>query len=395
MSTKAAGSKADIESKQAMSTKAPNSKHDMSTAGMETDIESKQDMHAKTVGMVCCSNWRYLSDSHICPVSDAKNDTFMLEFDGSTTIRKAFVKVEGFVRYPFQLVDFDSIEPTNNKYLIDVVGYVTNVGRTTYQKSGFMNLDFYLANHRGQSIRVTLRRGLEDVLIEQKTKHVGMCPIILTSTTAKYYNDKLYLSISSSTMIFDDAEIPTLKTLRLYENIGVESKNPSLNVNLSQPMEGTLENLLILQPSTIRYRLELDVSDDTAHVVVIMFDEPTTSLVKCSVESIVEAEDEQTSLVQLTFWKSSPAPTTSMETLKVSRVGRLIRLKELRTAVDIEDSDTEASGDSAKGASKDRAARVFDMKKRSVVIEDSDTEVSCGSTKGTRTRVAFSLIRKK
>ncbi|GJU69834.1 hypothetical protein Tco_1256093 [Tanacetum coccineum] len=62
-----------------------------------------------------------------------KNDAFMLEFDGATTVRKSFVNTDGIVRYPFQLVDFDHLEPTNTKYLIDVAGYVTNVGRTTQQ----------------------------------------------------------------------------------------------------------------------------------------------------------------------------------------------------------------------------------------------------------------------
>ena len=47
-----------------------------------------------------------------------KDDTFMLEFDGATTIRKSLVIYEGFVRYPFQLVDFDHIQPTEKKYLI-------------------------------------------------------------------------------------------------------------------------------------------------------------------------------------------------------------------------------------------------------------------------------------
>ncbi|GJX55088.1 DNA helicase PIF1, ATP-dependent [Tanacetum coccineum] len=51
-------------------------------------------------------------------------------------------------KYPFQLLDFDRIEPTNNKYLIDVTGYVTNVGWITYQKSGSRTLDFYHANQR-------------------------------------------------------------------------------------------------------------------------------------------------------------------------------------------------------------------------------------------------------
>ncbi|GJV44874.1 hypothetical protein Tco_1429410 [Tanacetum coccineum] len=331
MSTKAAGLKADIESKQAMSTKAPDSKHDMSTACTKIDIESKHDMAAKDVSVVTD---RYLSTDFV--VSDAegncsaqfsqtkrrshlfnkknfvvkpnkeeyrilKNDAFMLEFDGSTTIRKAFVKAEGFVRYPFQLVDFDSIEPTNNKYLIDVADYVTNVGRTTYQKSGSVNLDFYLVNHR--------------------------------------------------------------------------------------------------------YRLELDVSDNTAHVVVIMFDELTTSLVKWSVESIVEAEDE----VNPAEGVEDNVGSSTLDAVADTQAPKLKRLAQhpsvptplkpsderKKKRVDIEDSDTKASGDSAKGANKDRVARVSDKKKRSVVIEDSDIEVSRGSTKGTKTRVAVSLIRKK
>ncbi|GJW17470.1 replication protein A 70 kDa DNA-binding subunit C-like protein [Tanacetum coccineum] len=40
---------------------------------------------------------------------------FMLELDGETTTRQAFLKSEGFTRYPFQLVEIDELEPTNNK----------------------------------------------------------------------------------------------------------------------------------------------------------------------------------------------------------------------------------------------------------------------------------------
>ncbi|GJW05429.1 reverse transcriptase domain-containing protein, partial [Tanacetum coccineum] len=47
-----------------------------------------------------------------------KNDSFMIEFDRATSIPKAFVKADGFVCYPLQLMDFDGIKPTENKYLI-------------------------------------------------------------------------------------------------------------------------------------------------------------------------------------------------------------------------------------------------------------------------------------
>ncbi|GJS48644.1 putative ribonuclease H-like domain-containing protein [Tanacetum coccineum] len=47
-----------------------------------------------------------------------KHDTIMLEFDGETTVQKVSVNGLGFLRYPFQLIDFDRIDPANNKYLI-------------------------------------------------------------------------------------------------------------------------------------------------------------------------------------------------------------------------------------------------------------------------------------
>ncbi|GJZ62841.1 hypothetical protein Tco_0619262 [Tanacetum coccineum] len=63
--------------------------------------------------------------------------------------------------------------------------------------------------------------------------------------------------------------------------------------------------------------------------------------------------------------------------LKLYEEGKKIR-------VDIEDSDTEASGDSGKGANKAKAACVSDKKKKKrLEIEDSDVEVSYGSAKGT------------
>ncbi|KAL6569800.1 hypothetical protein OROMI_014314 [Orobanche minor] len=276
-----------------------------------------------------------------------KDDTFMLEFDGDTTMRKSLVKPDGFLRHPLQLVHFQKIEPTANKYLIDVAGYVTNVGRTNQTRTGTKNLDFHLANHRGHSIRVTLWGGLGDALIEKKTKHVGLCPVVLTSVSAKNYNNKLYLSSSSSTLILDDPDIPALKELA-SEMSDVEMMQPALRCNHSEPKDGTIENLLIWSrnrkndslifnckakidtvrtrkgwsyPScggekckkgatrkegsywcdacdvpvpypVMRYRLELGISDETADTVIVLFDEPATELVKCSAASILDEEDE-------------------------------------------------------------------------------------------------------
>ncbi|GJQ97536.1 nucleic acid-binding, OB-fold protein [Tanacetum coccineum] len=42
----------------------------------------------------------------------------------------------------------------------------------------------------------------------------------------------------------------------------------------------------------LRYRLEVDVSDDTAQAVVVMFNETATALVKCSADSLIDTVDE-------------------------------------------------------------------------------------------------------
>nr|GEY88735.1 hypothetical protein [Tanacetum cinerariifolium] len=278
----------------------------------------------------------------------AMSQTERQEEKGSTTIRKVYANSVGFVRYTFQLVVFDDIELTNNKYMIDVSGYVTNVRRTTYTKSGSKTLDFYLVNQRGQSLRVTLWGGIGDSLMDKKTAHVGMCAIVLTLMTAKTYNNKLYSSSTSSRIIYDDDDyIPSLQKLRLVRSL-VEPNKEMMMVDCSQPKEKTVKNLLLWArnhkndmvtfqckvmiedikrksgwnyPScggekcrksvsrqagkflcetcnrtvdypVLRYRLEVVVADDTAHTIVVMFNEIATELLNCSADSLIEAEDE-------------------------------------------------------------------------------------------------------
>ncbi|GJS03115.1 ATP-dependent DNA helicase PIF1-like protein [Tanacetum coccineum] len=261
---------------------------------------------------------------------------FMLELDGDTVVRKSSVRSDGFDRYPFQFVEFDSFKPTNNKYLIDAAGYVKNVGKTTQQKNDSKTIDFHLANSRGKSLRVTLWGHLSDMLIKKQTRHVGLYPIFLTAMSVKLYNSKTF-RLSNSSAIHDN-------------HYGVELTKEMLSLDNTEAKAGTLENLLMLARNqkydystfhyvvridkvrtnkgwnysscggekckkgnfdrkdgqfwcdscnssvdypVIRYRLELEISDATAEAVVVMFDETTKSLVKCSASSIVGSEDQE------------------------------------------------------------------------------------------------------
>ncbi|GKA93874.1 hypothetical protein Tco_0815860 [Tanacetum coccineum] len=178
-----------------------------------------------------------------------KNDAYMLESDGSTTIRKALVKADGFVRYPLELQDFDDIESSYNKYLIGelLLKLPSNDQRSGGQTFKIMleNLTSNIANHkRGQSIKVTLRGSLGDVLIEKKTKQTGVCQVILTATCPKKYNNKVYLSSTSFTVIYDDDAILAIKALKKANSI-VDQQTYGTSVDLSQPRAGTLKNLLM------------------------------------------------------------------------------------------------------------------------------------------------------
>ncbi|GJY43131.1 DNA helicase PIF1, ATP-dependent [Tanacetum coccineum] len=163
----------------------------------------------------------------------------------------------------------------------------------------------------------------------------------------KEYNNKLYLSSTSSTVFCDDDDILCLQELRAHDSRAAPSK-ALLPIDCSQPREGMLENLLIWArnrqnntatfhckvmienfqtkkgwnyPScgyekcrkgatcklgkwvyeacnrtvnypVFRYRLEVVVADDTAHTVVVMFNDTATELLKCSAESLMGTKDE-------------------------------------------------------------------------------------------------------
>ncbi|KAL6549360.1 hypothetical protein OROHE_008477 [Orobanche hederae] len=264
-----------------------------------------------------------------------KDNTYLIELNGSTSIRKATVNVGCFVRHPFRLMDFENIQPTERKYSIP--------------RTGSKNLDFILSNERGRTIRVTLWGKLGDTLLKKKPNNCGNYTIILTSMSAKYYNGQLCLSSCSSTLILDNDEIPAIVAFK--EKVSdVDETESSLPVVASEPQHGTIEELLACgrdkrkdattfifeveiinvrtknswyypacaggkckkgvtrkdgklwcdacdQPVNYpkpRFRLEVDVKDSSAHTVIVMWDETATELTKSSAKALLDGLDECT-----------------------------------------------------------------------------------------------------
>ncbi|GKC16451.1 reverse transcriptase domain-containing protein [Tanacetum coccineum] len=344
---------------------------------------------------------------------------FMLEFDGDTTVQKSFVKSDGFTGYPFQLVEINALEPTNDKYLIDVAGYVTNVGRSTQTKTVSNTLNFYLANCRGQQIRVTLWGGLGDMLIEKRTRHVGLYPVVITAVSVKLYNS-LNLSSTPSTLIVDDEKIPVLKRLKTDDS-GVELTKEILSADNTAPKPGTLENLLMWERNQ-KYDVKIDKVrtkkgwnypscgeenvrrvtstarrgnygvthataqwstglswkfNDTAEVVVFMFDETATSLLKCFASSILDSKgqgvEESASSGMVAANAASKTPVLKRLSKTPSMATPLKSGEEKNREEELDDSGAEESfvvDNQLKGG--DMGCSLDTRKRKRVVLDDSE-----------------------
>ncbi|GJW30980.1 hypothetical protein Tco_0047855 [Tanacetum coccineum] len=167
------------------------------------------------------------------------------------------------------VVSDSKVEPAHNKYLIDIARYVTNVGRTSYTKSGSKTLEFYLANQR-----VTLWGELCDVLVEKKIKHVGVCAIVLIGMSGKEYNNKLYLSNTSSMVFYDDDDIPCLQELRADDWVMIENFRTKKSAR-----------------KVLRERIGNGSVRHVTGLLTILFLGTRPSL-KCTAESLMGMEDE-------------------------------------------------------------------------------------------------------
>ncbi|GKA65300.1 retrovirus-related pol polyprotein from transposon TNT 1-94 [Tanacetum coccineum] len=254
-----------------------------------------------TIVVMVCRMWdvhaatrRYLSTDLI--VSDAKNFTvvpnkdkfrvmrfaeLMLEFDGETTVQKSFVKSDALLALSL------------NKYPTNVAG---------------------CDQCWGQQIRVTLWGGLGDMLIQKRTCHVGLYPVVITVVLVKLYNQLTKEILSANNTA---PKAGTLENLLMWaRNQKYDSSTFLCEVKIDKvrtkkgwnyPSCGG-ENVgrvpstarrgvfgvtcAIAQWSTL-YRLDLEISDDTGKAVVVMFDETATSLLGCSASCILDSEEQE------------------------------------------------------------------------------------------------------
>nr|GEV38206.1 hypothetical protein [Tanacetum cinerariifolium] len=165
--------------------------------------------------------------------------------------------------------------------------------------------------------------GLGEMLIEKQTRHVGLYLILLTAMYVKLYKNRMYVSSTWLTMIVDDEQIPVLKQFKSDDSWlkncsrqiaqaatfhcvvridkirmkrgwncpscgGEKCKKGNLDRKHGRfwcdSCHSSVDYLVLI------YKLELEVSDDTAQAVVVMFDETARTVVKCLAGSIDEED---------------------------------------------------------------------------------------------------------
>nr|GEX62840.1 hypothetical protein [Tanacetum cinerariifolium] len=146
---------------------------------------------------------------------------------------------------------------------------------------------------------------------------------------------------------------------------------------------------LALRSSLCRYRLDVVVADDSAHTIVVMFNDTTTELLNCSAESLLGAgndEDDESSLptairnligthhvmeIKSHAYYDHPLsannPTPAMKRLSrhlsVCTPFKPIEEKKKRRS-ELEDSDADEVSGSVKDSDKCNADGTLDKKKK-------------------------------
>nr|GEU50241.1 hypothetical protein [Tanacetum cinerariifolium] len=210
-----------------------------------------------------------------------KDDAFMLEFNGATSDRKSLAKGAGFVRHPVQLVELDSVELTENKYMIDVVGYIANVGRSIRQRTGSRTLDFYLANERSSTQIFDDPNILALKELGSEIRPNRLCQWTLVSQGRALLKTSCCGRATVKMKTQNGWNFPTCGGENCKKGVGRK-----LGGWLCDACEKAVEY------PVLRYMLKLGIFDATAHVVVVMFDETAYELVKCSADSLAQSNDE-------------------------------------------------------------------------------------------------------
>ncbi|GJW31143.1 hypothetical protein Tco_0051175 [Tanacetum coccineum] len=223
---------------------------------------------------------RYLSINLI--VSDAKGD-LMHCTARAVQHRSLFYVVErrGDLLheelYCFQLVEIDALEPTNDRYLIDML-YSSSTSSTLIIDDEKIIL---LKRMKTDNSGVGLTK--EILPADNAVPKVGTLKNLLMWARNRKYDSPTFLC----EVMID--KVRTKKGWNYPSCGGEKCKKGTLDHKERSFLYDSCNNSV--EYPVMRYRLELEISNDTAEVVVVMFDEMVTSLSGCSASCILDSKE--------------------------------------------------------------------------------------------------------
>ncbi|GKA78398.1 ATP-dependent DNA helicase PIF1-like protein [Tanacetum coccineum] len=144
---------------------------------------------------------------------------------------------------------------------------------------------------------------LGEMLIENRTHHIGHYPVVLTALFVKLYNNSTCAKVGTLENLLMWARNRKYDAATFHCAVRVDKIRTKKGWNYpscggEKCKKGNLDRKhghfwCDSCHSSVDYpvlRLELEVSDDTAQTVVVMFDKTTRVVVKCSAGSIDEEE---------------------------------------------------------------------------------------------------------
>nr|GEW22952.1 hypothetical protein [Tanacetum cinerariifolium] len=251
-----------------------------------------------------------------------RHDMFMIEFDGETTTRKVSADPYGFRGYPFRLIEFVQVKPANNKYLIGkpagsksaskaatlsgssqpkyllfldqlevdvtgtiviMVGRVWDVNAVTRR---YLSTDFVVSDSKGNMIRCSAKSSVAHNFLRLKEGVIYSVKNFVVLPN----KDEFRIFRHDMFMIEFDGETTTRKTATFHCKVMIENFRTKKG-GTTRPVVMKSAGKVLHENLGNRYRLEAVVVDDTAHTIVVMFNNTVTELLKCSVESLMGMED--------------------------------------------------------------------------------------------------------
>nr|GEW67408.1 hypothetical protein [Tanacetum cinerariifolium] len=202
---------------------------------------------------------------------------FMLECNGDTRVRKSSVKSEGFNRYPFQFVEIDDLEPTNKKYLIDRL-YLSNTYSSLVIDDEKIPVLKRLEHDDSSGLELTkeVLPG-DDTLLKPRTLE----NLLMWARNRKYDSATFHCDVKID-------KIRTKNDWNFPSCGGEKCKKGNIGRKGGQFWCDSCDSAV--DYPVLRYMLEIEISDDTAEVVVVLFDETATSLLKCFANAMVASQ---------------------------------------------------------------------------------------------------------